>query len=232
MTTLRDTLRAAEQRLRDLRVRDAEAEGRVLLAHVLDDTLSHLPTRLSEEASPELQAQLDALLERRLHHEPLAYITGSTEFMGLPFLCDRRALIPRADTETLVETALAKLRAIFPAQPGRMPLISDLGTGSGCIGIAIAHALPQLRVVATDVSCEAVELAAWMTGAASCAAPTWTRWSRRGLPDRSRRSSRTRPTSRGPSLRSSNPRSSPRSRGCPLRAEPPDWSSTTGSFPA
>ncbi len=92
-------------------------------------------------------------LERVLRGEPLAHVLGKRAFFGLDFLCDKRALIPRPETELLVENATEKLRDC------KSPLIADLGTGSGCIAVSLAHELPQCVVYATDLSPDALGLA-------------------------------------------------------------------------
>jgi release factor glutamine methyltransferase len=125
----------------------------VILAHVLDVTRTQLLTRLDRTAEP---AQLDRFqreLERVLQDEPLAYVVGHREFYDLELITDRRALIPRPETECLIESALTHL-ADQPA-----PLIADIGTGCGAIAVTLAKHLPRARVIATDLSLEAVELA-------------------------------------------------------------------------
>lgn len=114
-----------------------------------------LYARLQEELPEAAWGTLHRLLERRLGGEPLAYIRGHKEFFGLDFLVDRRVLIPRPETETLVEAALAWLRG------WRGPwLAADVGTGCGAIAISLALNLPQLTVYATDTSANALEVAA------------------------------------------------------------------------
>lgn len=99
-------------------------------------------------------ARYDDLLARRACREPAAYIAGEREFFGLAFAVTPAVLIPRPETELLVETALAELPA-----DGNSTTVADIGTGSGCIAIAIAHARPGLTVVATDRSAAALDIA-------------------------------------------------------------------------
>jgi release factor glutamine methyltransferase len=101
-------------------------------------------------------AQVSGILKRRIIGEPLPYILGSTEFMGYKFKIDKRALIPRPETEILVSGALEKLKSNNPAA---RPKILDLGTGSGCIAVSIAKLLPQARIWASDISLAALQLA-------------------------------------------------------------------------
>lgn len=101
-------------------------------------------------------AQLALILKRRITGEPLQYILGSTEFMGFEFKVDRRALIPRAETEILIASVLEKLKLTAKVSPLK---ILDLGTGSGCIAICLAKLLPQALIWATDFSKAALQLA-------------------------------------------------------------------------
>jgi release factor glutamine methyltransferase len=95
-----------------------------------------------------------AALTRRAGGEPTQYVLGTTEFYGLPFRCDKRALIPRPETEHLVELAARRLRSL----PGA-PRVADVGTGSGCIAVALAVEAPSAVIVATDVDQGALALA-------------------------------------------------------------------------
>jgi len=130
-------------------------EAELVLTHVLNcDRLSlylHKETRLAKNES----VAVAEIFRRRLTGEPLQYILGSTEFMGYEFKVDRRALIPRPETEILVSSALEQLKSIAKAAPK----ILDLGTGSGCIAVSIAKLLPSARIWAADVSGKALQLA-------------------------------------------------------------------------
>lgn len=126
-------------------------ENRILLGHALGLTRVGLITQ-SERALNAAEAQaLEALVERRLKGEPIAYIVGRREFFGLDFHVTDAVLIPRPDTELLVELALERL----PPQ-GRM---LDMGTGSGAIAVAVAHTRADAQVWALDVSEAALEVA-------------------------------------------------------------------------
>ncbi len=96
-----------------------------------------------------------ALANRRLHGEPIQYIIGGTEFMSLNFWVDKNVLIPRPETELLVETVIERLRRQGTEGAG----IVDVGSGSGCIGISLAHYLTDIHVTGIDISPEAVALA-------------------------------------------------------------------------
>jgi release factor glutamine methyltransferase len=106
-----------------------------------------------ELLSDELFLSYTELLERRRRGEPIQYITGETEFYGLPFRVNRNVLIPRPETEHLVEKVLA-LAADF-----KKPRIVDVGTGSGAIAVALAHKLPGSRISAIDISAPALAIA-------------------------------------------------------------------------
>jgi release factor glutamine methyltransferase len=158
-TTLGDALRHATWWLRDAHVSDTpELDAQVLLAHVTGDTrvvLLAFPERPLDVAAAQAYA---ALVGRRAASEPVAYLTGHREFMGLDLLTDPRALIPRPETELLVEAALAEARQRLDR--GEQPLAADIGTGTGAIALALAAHEPRLpRVYATDISADALALA-------------------------------------------------------------------------
>jgi release factor glutamine methyltransferase len=111
---------------------------------------------------PELE-KIRPLVRRRALHEPVQYILGETEFAGLKLKVDRRALIPRPETELLVEHVVTELKERPPQR------VLDLGTGSGAIALALARAFPAAAVVAVDASLEALALATENTQAAGCA---------------------------------------------------------------
>jgi len=107
------------------------------------------------------EAQLSAvreLVRRRGDGEPVAYITGEREFYGRPFSVSAAVLIPRPETETLVDLALKRICAV--SHDGRAPRIADLGTGSGCVALTLAAEIPAATVVATDLSEAALAVAA------------------------------------------------------------------------
>ncbi len=128
--------------------RDAE----ILLEHVTGKARTYLLAFGETELTAEQEQQLDALLARRAHGEPVAHLVGEREFWSLPLYVSAATLIPRPDTECLVEQALARL----PAAPCR---ILDLGTGTGAIALALASERPDCAVTAVDVMPDAVALA-------------------------------------------------------------------------
>lgn len=120
----------------------------LLLAHVLSCKRIELYVQFERLLSPEERAGYRALIQRRAAREPVQYILGETEFMGLPFKVTPAALIPRPETERLVDRVYEHLRQnSHPA-----PQILDIGTGSGCIAISLAKMLPEARVWALDQS--------------------------------------------------------------------------------
>nr|WP_246184111.1 peptide chain release factor N(5)-glutamine methyltransferase [Pandoraea anhela] len=129
------------------------AESRILLAHVLGWSRTQLITRDREPLAPETVARYRALHARRVAGEPIAYLTGTREFFGLTLAVSPSVLIPRPETELLVELALARLAS------RRAPRVLDLGTGSGAIALAIAHRRPDASVTAVDRSAEALAIA-------------------------------------------------------------------------
>lgn len=134
-------------------VESPRLEAELLLAHVADRSRTQLLTSPDRSPSPEQAQAFARLLARRLTREPLPYILGHWEFYGLDLKVDGRALIPRPETEHLVERAVVRASS-FPK-----PRIYDVGTGSGCIAVALARHLPQSCIYATDLSTEALTLA-------------------------------------------------------------------------
>lgn len=150
-------LREAQHRLERCGIEDAALEAELLLAHALGLSREQLYARWPGELPSAQRAAFDALLARRVAHEPLAYITGHKEFYGLDLLCSPAALIPRPETELVVELTLHWVTG--QGSGVKEPLIVDVGTGSGAIAIAVAVHAPNARVVAIDTSRAALELA-------------------------------------------------------------------------
>lgn len=150
----------------------AAIDARVLLQQALGVTHAHLITHSERTLTDEEQALVRASFERRIGGEPVAYILGRREFYGRDFLVSPAVLIPRPETELLVQHALARMHAMAA------PRVLDLGTGSGCIAITVALEHPGAAVVAVDASIEALRVAnanARSLGAAniSFAAGSW-----------------------------------------------------------
>ena len=154
--TLREALTAAavrfaaDKHLQEQASRDAE----LLLLHTLEITRVSLLTNPGRELTPDQQIRYEAAINRRLRHEPIQYITGQQEFYGLALAVTPAVLIPRPETELLVEAVLKLLPADRPLK------IADIGTGSGAIAIALATHLPHAEITALDISAEALAVAA------------------------------------------------------------------------
>ncbi len=126
-----------------------------LMAHVLGVSRAQLLSRPEDAVPPHLLADYEALIARAAAGEPLAYLTGHREFCGLDFLVDSRVLVPRPETELLIDLALQ-----FAAQSPISNLqLLDVGTGSGCLAVTLAVRLPSARLTALDMSADALTLA-------------------------------------------------------------------------
>ncbi|MCB1940290.1 MAG: peptide chain release factor N(5)-glutamine methyltransferase, partial [Rhodocyclaceae bacterium] len=128
----------------------------MLLSHVFACQRMHLYTQADRPASPAERDQLRDLVARALKHEPVQYLVNEAWFFSLQLKSDRRALIPRPSTETIVETILQHARTRHADTPLR---IADICTGSGCIAISLARNLPTAQLIATDISPDALALA-------------------------------------------------------------------------
>ena len=150
MMTVSEALRKATLSLKQSAQRP-RLEAEILLAHHLDCERSRLLLR--DREALERPEEFFALIERRLAHEPVEYITGRVSFYGEEFFIAPGALIPRPETEILVDEAAALIRE---RGIGR---IAEIGVGSGAISVTLARLFPGLRIVATDISMEALEVA-------------------------------------------------------------------------
>ncbi len=142
-------LQKATKTLRETGVGSPLLEAQVLAAKAMGQ--SRMWVLIHPEA--EITADADQLLDRRANWEPLAYIVGSREFYGLELEINHHVLVPRQDTESVVDEALRVLGG------NKSPAILDLCTGSGCIALALKHSLPEASVTASDLSEEALEVA-------------------------------------------------------------------------
>jgi len=153
--TIYDAISAAAAQLEASAVSEPRKTAGVLLCHVLGIDRTRLFTRSNEPITEPALEELRRLIDRRSAGEPLQYITGHQEFYGLDFFVSPEVLIPRPETELLVERILELARTIDNPHP----VIVDIGTGSGCIGVSVAAHLPGSRVIATDVSSSALKVA-------------------------------------------------------------------------
>ena len=151
--TIRELLQQAIPQLADAGVDTPRLDAELLLTHLLNQTRGWLWAHADDAVPDETVAEFERLLARRLRREPLPYILGEWEFYGRSFLVTPDVLIPRPETELLVELVLAWARR----HDAR--LIADVGTGSGAIAITLAAEMPSLRVVAIDLSPAALTVA-------------------------------------------------------------------------
>lgn len=146
-------LLCATQTLKAAEIPSPRLEANVLLCHVLGVDRGALLRMQPEELEEEAYARYCALVERRAKGEPTAYLLGSREFMSLDFAVNEAVLIPRPDTEILVEAVLEAAKGY------ESPIIFDICCGSGCIGVSLAHYLPNAAVTLVDLSSAAVSVA-------------------------------------------------------------------------
>ena len=153
-STLGAMIADARARLTSAGVEIPGLEARLIAAHIFRCDIATLIGNPERTVNSCRVAQFEEALQRRLRREPLAYIIGEREFWSLPLGVTRDTLIPRPDTETLVQAALA-----WRATRGGAPLILDLGTGSGCLLLALLVELPAARGVGVDISRPALSVA-------------------------------------------------------------------------
>ncbi|HBH46837.1 MAG: hypothetical protein A2445_03070 [Candidatus Jacksonbacteria bacterium RIFOXYC2_FULL_44_29] len=160
LPTVKTVWRQATLALTNAGIPSAQLDAEILLTLALNKTKEFLYTYPEYHLDPEEFDSYKKLIARRQAHEPVAYITGKKEFYGLDFIVDRRVLIPRPETEKIVDEAL-KLAAEFIADQRPLYII-DVGTGSGCIIISIAKKIldpSQVELLATDISSESLAVA-------------------------------------------------------------------------
>ena len=150
----REALTLAAQTLSAAGIESARLEAEMLLSRILGIQRHALYLAPEDDIERRAYARLEKLIKKRIEGEPIHYLVGEKEFMGLPFYVDRRVLIPRFDTEVLCEKVLSWLRA----NPGRRRL-TDIGTGSGALAVSLAYCIPDLRVTAVDRSGAALAVA-------------------------------------------------------------------------
>jgi release factor glutamine methyltransferase len=154
---LGEALQSATQTLLRKGIDDASTEAEILLGSVLGMSKTRLYTEPEKVLTSTEISQLWSLIQRRLSHEPTAYILGHCEFYGIDLLLDCHTFIPRPETELLVEQAVELARRI--SRPGKGITIADVGTGCGAIAVSLALALPQAKIYATDISARALQVA-------------------------------------------------------------------------
>lgn len=162
---VRSALKQGMTQLRAARAPSHTLAAELLLMHVLGRDRTWLYSHPEVAIEPVAVEQYLILIERRAAGEPTQYLTGKQEFWGLEFEVNPAVLIPRPETEHVIEVALERLgprglkidlRTGFPSAPLR---VADVGTGSGCIAVALARELPRATIIATDISAPALEVA-------------------------------------------------------------------------
>jgi len=156
--TLREKISVARARLVAAGIDKGEAgrDASLLARHLLGWNSASLLTNDDQPATPEFIQQFEALIERRARREPVAYIRGTQEFWNREFIVTPAVLIPRPETELIIEELLMRLPSNFPARPQR---IADIGTGSGCLAVSLAHEIAGAHITATEVSRTALTVA-------------------------------------------------------------------------
>lgn len=151
--TIKEAKINAIKKLKRASGREAPIDAEILLAHALKISREEILTHDERRVPAFVLRKFNALIARRAKHEPIAYLTGHKEFFGLQFAVNKHTLIPRPETELIVEEALSQLTT------RNSQLVIDVGTGSGAISIAIAKNAPNATVIATDISKPALKLA-------------------------------------------------------------------------
>ena len=152
-TSIAEAILQGANKLRKAGVPEERREAGSLLMYVLNRDRTHLLAHAEDQLSEEEVEKFVETLEARAQGKPLQYITGQQEFFGLEFEVNADVLVPRPETELLVEAALALV------SPNETPFICDVGTGSGCVIVALLHKLPQARGLALDISPAALAVA-------------------------------------------------------------------------
>lgn len=156
MSPISARVAAARERLRAAGIPpdEADLDARLLAERILDWDAARYLTHANEEEPDGFDGQFEALIARRAAREPTAYLVGRREFCGLDIQVTPAVLIPRPESELIVEAALE----FFPRSGGVLD-IADVGTGSGCLAVTLARERPASRIIATDISSEALEVA-------------------------------------------------------------------------
>lgn len=161
---VREALLCATRAFAEASFRTPRADAEVIVSLTMGCSRTQLLARGREPLAAGELDRFEHLLGRRLDHEPLAYLRGHQEFYGRNFTVTPAVLIPRPETELLVDVALQRLRSL----PAGAPAVLDVGTGSGCIALTLLAEDPRLKVVASDVSREALEVARENASALGC----------------------------------------------------------------
>jgi release factor glutamine methyltransferase len=156
--TIREAYRQASSLLSRGGIDEPGRQAELLIQEVLGWTRTRYLLSWDEPFPVDKEIQLERMMSRRLNGEPLQYIVGHQEFYGIPFRVNRSVLIPRPETELLVEAVMRRGRDWMQAD-GRIPRVLDVGTGSGAIAVTLAVKCPEWRITASDISAEALQVA-------------------------------------------------------------------------
>jgi len=162
--TSQQSLNWATQKLTDKKINSANLDAEILLSLVLQKPKEYLYTHPEHRLTKEQLKQFNKLIKRRIDHEPIAYLIGQKEFYGLKFIVNKHVLVPRPESEKIIDEALKIIKSIFPINDQRLT-ICDIGTGSGCLIISLAKELQKLKkidsfeLIATDISKKALKVA-------------------------------------------------------------------------
>lgn len=153
--TISETLKEASEHLRAASVANDLLDAQTLLAEALGKDRTYLIINFNQRLAEDVLSKFQAMIHRRASGEPLQYITGHQEFFGLDFEVTPDVLIPRSETESIIEETIRLVQQNKAAKP----VIVDVGTGSGCIAVALARELGDARVIASDISLAALRVA-------------------------------------------------------------------------
>ena len=154
-------LKEVEHLFSEASIPSPHLDAEVLLAYILDVNRAWLAAHSKEELGSEEVRKLESLVQRRLRREPIAYLTGTKEFYGRDFIVTPEVLIPRPETEALIELSMKVLKyEVRSMKYGKITKLVDVGCGSGCIGITLKLEHPELDVTLCDISPEALAIAA------------------------------------------------------------------------
>src|SRR5262245_43922006 len=156
--TIAETLKEASEHLRAASVPNDLLDAQTLLAEAIGKDRSYLIINFNQQIPEDVLSEFQTMVSRRAAGEPLQYITGHQEFFGLDFEVTPDVLIPRPETELIVEETIRLVQQNRTARPGP-PVIIDVGAGSGCIAVTLARELGDARVIASDISLAALRVA-------------------------------------------------------------------------
>jgi len=159
LLTIKEALEKSADYLNKKNSLSPRLDAEVLLSHVLGLPRLQLYLQFDRPLSEEEKGHYRALLKRRAEHEPVAYITGKKEFMSLMFQVTPAVLVPRPETEILVEQGIRRIEEWQKTHEGRIPRVFEVGVGAGVIAVSLLHRFPELETTGSDISAEALDVA-------------------------------------------------------------------------